>query len=170
MQTSAHRLNFGAPSISDANICGWNFSLSQCFMDALTAVFHSSDLFPRWRSHAAHPAVNVIPAAAGTANLRGTLTSVTQIRAHIKNLELIAHRTVDELMKCRLSLFDRANAPWALRKSCFPSAGKTKSLPSRWRLQSTQGRGVGTLPAGGPTVVCWNAPGISLMPHKRSII
>lgn len=55
-----------APSISDASICAWNFSLSQCFMDALTAVFHS-DLFPHWQSR--HAAVDLIPAVVGLPNL-----------------------------------------------------------------------------------------------------
>lgn len=61
-----------APSISDANICAWNFSLSQCFMDALTAVFHSSDLFPHCQSHRTPPAANLILAAAGMPNLGQT--------------------------------------------------------------------------------------------------
>lgn len=66
-----------APSISDADICAWNFSLSQCFfMDAFTAVFHSSDLFPHWQSHRTPPAVNLLLAAADPPDLGRTPSAV----------------------------------------------------------------------------------------------
>lgn len=100
------------------------------------------------------------PAQPGTP----TLTSAMQIQRCIKILGLITHLTVIHNFNWwnAASAYCRAITLRMLRKSCFPSAGKTKSLPSRWRLESTRGRGVGALTGSGPRVVIRNAPGISL--------
>lgn len=153
-------------SISDANICAGNFSLSPCFMDALTAVFHSSDLFPQWRRH--HTASTCCELDSDRSVLaqpgRNTLTSVVHTQRCNKLLQLITHLTVIHHFNWwnAVSASCRAITRRMVCKSCFPSARKTKSLPSRWRLESTWGRGVGALTGSGPRVVIRNAPGISL--------
>lgn len=100
------------------------------------------------------------PARPGT----NTLSSVMRIQRRVTLLWLITHLTaIHDLNWWSAVLAScRAITPRMLRKSCFPSARKTKSLQSRWRLESTWGRGVGTLTRSGPKVVIQKAPGISL--------
>lgn len=58
------------------HLCLELLTVTVFFMDAFTAVFHSSDLFPHWQSHRTPPAVNLLLAAADPPDLGRTPSAV----------------------------------------------------------------------------------------------
>lgn len=58
------------------HLCLELLTVTVFFMDAFTAVFHSSDLFPHWQSHRTLPAVNLLLAAADPPDLGRTPSAV----------------------------------------------------------------------------------------------